>query len=86
MSQPRQNWDETRKPDILRKLQMFKGDAINCLLSLRHQVLIEHLLCARCPLGQCRYRVEQKELMSKKDALTSNFKKNTENAIILKNI
>ena len=67
MSQPRQNWDETRKPDILRKLQMFKGDAINCLLSLRHQVLIEHLLCARCPLGQCRYRVEQKELMSKKE-------------------
>lgn len=28
MSQPRQKWDETRKPDILRKLQMFKGDAI----------------------------------------------------------
>lgn len=75
MSQPRQNWDETRKSDILLKLQMLKGDAINCLLSLMHQILIDHLLCARSPLGQRRYRVEWKELMSRKDTLTSNLKK-----------
>lgn len=84
MSQPRHNRDETRKSDILRKLQMFKGDAVNCLLSLMHQVLIEHLLCARSPLGQWRYRVEWKELMNRKDTLTSNLKKNMERAIIFK--
>lgn len=69
-SQRREDWDEARKSNILRKLQMFKGDAIHCLLSFIHQVFIEHLLCVRSLATQWRYRLG--ELIGRKD---SNFKK-----------
>lgn len=77
-SQLRENWDEARNSNLLQKLQMFKGDALYCLLSLIHQVFIEYLLCARSHVGQWRCKVELKELIGRKDTLTSNFKKGGE--------
>lgn len=44
---------------------MFKGDAIYYLLSLIHQILIEHLLCTRYLVVQWKYKVELRELIGR---------------------
>lgn len=53
---------------------MFKGDALHCLLSLIHQIFIEHLLCTRSLVVQWRYNVELRELIGGIDKVTCNFK------------
>lgn len=64
MSQRWDDWDEARKSSILRKLQMFKGEAMYSLHSFIHQVFIEHLLCVRSRAGQWRYKL--RELIGRK--------------------
>jgi len=76
MCKQREDWDEARTSHILRKLQMFKGDAIYCLLSFIHQVFIERLLCVRSRAAQWRYKL--RELTGRKDTVIS---KNVESAI-----